>query len=67
MAWDDMFHNRDSSVVVVPDVNPVGKILHDVFPGVIDSGAFSILLLLFFIVAVPVVIYLIKSGRITNS
>jgi len=37
------------------------------FPGVIDSVSFSLILLAVFFIALPVVIWLIETGRVKNE
>ena len=48
-------------------VLPTSDLASRTFPGVIDSVSFSLILMAVFIITLPVVLWLIETGRVKNE
>ena len=63
---------NDAALAVQGTVGDIGRdkttdmIMH-LFPGVTNSAAFVLVLLVIFIIGTPVIIWLLQTGRIKNA
>ena len=47
--------------------NGVSTLVMQLFPGVIDSAVFVLILLAIFLIAAPIIVWLLYTGRVKNG